>query len=593
MKSLKFLLILQISYGLLAQDYAAPTAKDVENGNITDQEKIIMENYEHGGYLQRNYEEELKKECDAQGLNDARCRSMARGGNATSGKKFMGLSPAMMKAVGKAYAMVVGMTDIGSKIVTNPNGEWNISKLKGDEEKKDANQSNSNSQENSANGDDAKPKTTQESNTNSTDDTNSKTADDSGDKADENSEEEMEDYCRLIAVGVETVGPFFNQKEEEFIMNSPTRTETAQVTALHKQARAHGSRAKGLKLQITGWGATTACYTAMMAGPASATSWQNYLKLGASALMWRYYEWEKGVHKDAQDTLNRVASKLKGSGDCNPVSDRDCYCAQPETQNDVKYCMPQIRDRMGQSNDYQVSCINDQLKEDPACQCVATDTCLDKTIRNNLESMHIPQTASNKLNPFFQLTRGTIKPGSDDLNVDTSSNKVFATAKDLLRDNADKVSLPINTLSDDEKKLANELEAMGIPKTAAIGLSGMKLGDGGKKVADSFSKRSGKTYKLYSGGKYKPRSKSNSLYFSGGKGINKTKKTEKTNQFANIMNKLKRNNKKGANASDANVLRFAERASKSAQITKDKSEDIFKIISRRYQVTARKRLEVK
>jgi len=561
MKLLKLVLISQISFGLMANEVPLPTQADIDNGNLTDQDKIIMENYEHAGFLQRDYEDQLKQECATKGKDEADCANIARGGDATTGEKFMGMSPAMMKTLSQSYTMIIGMTDIGAKMPANPDKEWTVKEPK------------------KAFGMDEKKAET----------TDAKDATKTDDAAKE--DEEVDDYCRFVAMGTETISMFQNKTDQEFIMETPSRTETAQVTALEKQSRSHASREKSVNTQIVGWGATTACYTAMMMGPASPTAWQNYLKLGASALMWRYYDWEKSEHKKAKDILNSVAKKLKGSGDCNPISDRDCYCSQPETMNDVKYCMPQIRQRTGNSNEYQLTCVNEQLKQDPMCNCVANDTCLDKTIRNNLESMHIPQTAANKLNPFFKMTKGTIKPGSDQFAIDSASNKMFATATNLLRENADKVNLPLNSLTKEQKAMAKSFEELGLPKKAAIGLAGMKISPKAEKNASKFKSAKGRSLRLYSGKRYKPRKKSNALYFSGGKGMNKSKVKKKDNSFANMMNKFKKKGRKNSK-SNSDVLKFAERASRKAQISTDKSEDIFKIISRRYQVTARKRLEV-
>ncbi|OIQ19623.1 MAG: hypothetical protein BM556_03820 [Bacteriovorax sp. MedPE-SWde] len=610
MKLLKTILISFISVGLMAQQ-PLPTQQDIDDGNISDEEKIIMENFEHTGHLQRDYEEKLQAECSANGKSAAECNALAKGRDATQNEKFMGMSPTMMKGVAQAYTMVIGMTDLGSKLVSNADGEWNTSKAikagcgtdtgkdldscketneaakkeanKMTEEKSNRLESQAKEKEKLANKDGVTQKEKDALN-----DKHEKANKDAEKKEDE----EMEDYCRFVAMGTETIAMFQGKSDQDFIAETPSRTETAQVVALQKQSRAHGARARNVNTQVVGWGATTACYTAMMIGPASVTSWQNYLKLGASMLMWRYYDWEKGEHEKAKGIVDSVAAKLKGAGDCNPVSDRDCYCSQPETMNDVKFCMPQIRARTGNSQDYQLSCVNENLQQDPQCQCVADNTCLDKTIRTNMESMHIPATATNNLNPFFEMTKGVKKPGSGQFSVNSGSNKLFAVAKGLLRDNADKVNIPLGKLSKDQTEAANKFVEMGLPLKAAKGLASMKLNANAEKNLSKFKGSSNRRYSSYRGKRYKRRGKSNTLRFSGGKGISKSKSSGKSrDQYSNFLKKFGKKGKKGSK-NNSNVLKFAEKASRSAQITKDKSEDIFRIISRRYQVTARKRLDV-
>ena len=618
MKLLKTILISFISVGLMAQQ-PLPTQQDIDNGNISDEEKIIMENFEHTGHLQRDYEEKLKEECSANGKSDAECSALAKGRDATQSEKFMGMSPTMMKGVAQAYTMVIGMTDLGSKLVSNADGEWNTTKLGKKYDSACAGEDNAlctKEAQDSEKVDPNKPKkiTEAEAKVQERRDIKQKEIDkmEDGPKKDQankdfkeknasedkatqeekEKDEEMEDYCRFVAMGTETIAMFQGKSDQDFIAETPSRTETAQVVALQKQSRAHGARARNVNTQVVGWGATTACYTAMMIGPASVTSWQNYLKLGASMLMWRYYDWEKGEHEKAKGIVDSVAAKLKGAGDCNPVSDRDCYCSQPETMNDVKFCMPQIRARTGNSQDYQLSCVNENLQQDPQCQCVADNTCLDKTIRTNMESMHIPATATNNLNPFFEMTKGVKKPGSGQFSVNSGSNKLFAVAKGLLRDNADKVNIPLGKLSKDQTEAANKFVEMGLPLKAAKGLASMKLNANAEKNLSKFKGSSNRRYSSYRGKRYKRRGKSNTLRFSGGKGISKSKSSGKSrDQYSNFLKKFGKKGKKGSK-NNSNVLKFAEKASRSAQITKDKSEDIFRIISRRYQVTARKRLDV-
>lgn len=610
MKLLKTILISFISAGLMAQQ-PLPTQQDIDDGNISDEEKIIMENFEHTGHLQRDYEEKLQAECSANGKSAAECSALAKGRDATQSEKFMGMSPTMMKGVAQAYTMVIGMTDLGSKLVSNPDGEWNTSKAvkagcgtdtgKGLDSCKDTNEAakkeaDKMTEEKSSRLESQAKEKEKLANKDGVTQKDKDALNEKHEKANKDAEkkedEEMEDYCRFVAMGTETIAMFQGKSDQDFIAETPSRTETAQVVALQKQSRAHGARARNVNTQVVGWGATTACYTAMMIGPASVTSWQNYLKLGASMLMWRYYDWEKGEHEKAKGIVDSVAAKLKGAGDCNPISDRDCYCSQPETMNDVKFCMPQIRARTGNSQDYQLSCVNENLQQDPQCQCVADNTCLDKTIRTNMESMHIPATATNNLNPFFEMTKGVKKPGSGQFSVNSGSNKLFAVAKGLLRDNADKVNIPLGKLSKDQTEAANKFVEMGLPLKAAKGLASMKLNANAEKNLSKFKGSSNRRYSSYRGKRYKRRGKSNTLRFSGGKGISKSKSSSKSrDQYSNFLKKFGKKGKKGSK-NNSNVLKFAEKASRSAQITKDKSEDIFRIISRRYQVTARKRLDV-
>lgn len=578
---------------MLAQE-TAPTARDIRTGNLTDQQKQTMENYQHQGYLQRNYQDNLNEECEAKGYNKDECLTIVSGADATSGGKFMGMSPTMMKGVAQAYTMIIGMSGVGSTLKKNEGGVSNLCNVDDSmcsdsgKKTKDLINKRDNTQELAE-----KEGLTDEASKAAKDDAS--TAEDAldGDKKKNGQEkDEMEDYCRYIPMGTETIALFQQKTEQEFIEQTPSKSQETQADMLYKQARSHEGRAKSVKTQVIGWGATTACYTAMLMGPASPTAWQNWLKLGASTLLWRYYDWEKKEHEKAQRTVEQLASKLKGAGACNPISERDCYCSQPETMNDVTYCMPEIRQRVAGDTTYQVSCLTEQLKTDATCACAKTNTCLDKTIKGNLDGIHIPQPAAMALSPFLKMAKGSMKPGQTVYEVNTDSGKLFAMAKGILKDNADKIDLEKSPLNDDQKNTLAEFEALGLSKELGAAILSQKATPESKKNEEKFKASASRRYAAYKPYKYNARSTTPSMKFTGGDGISGSSKSSKKNDdYASMLNKMKR--KKGTNnGTNSGVIKFAETASRSAEITRDKSTGIFDIISRRYQVSARKRLDI-
>jgi len=573
----------------LLADGTAPSARDIRTGNLTDQQKQTMENYQHQGYLQRDYKEKLDAECESKGYSKDECLSVVSGADATTSGKFMGMSPTMIKGVAQAYTMIIGMSGVGSTLKKNEGGVSNLCNASdsmcsdsGEKTKKLIDKR-----------DDAAAALEKQK-----DDVTKKASTDAeaeldGDKTKNGQDkDEMEDYCRYIPVGTEAIALFQQKAEQDFINSTPSQNAETQADILYKQARSHEGRAKSVKTQVIGWGATTGCYVAMLAGPASPSAWQNWLKLGASTLLWRYYDWEKKEHEKAQKTVEGLASKLKGAGECNPISERDCYCAQKETMNDVTYCMPEIRQRIAGDTTYQVSCLNDQLKTDATCSCAKTNTCLDKTIKGNLDGIHIPQPAAMALSPFLQMTKGTIKPGQTAYEVNSDSGKLFALAKGILKDNADKIDLQKGNLNEDQKNTLSEFEALGLSKELGAAILTSKSTPESKKNEEKFKANAGKRFALYKPYRYVPKSSGTSMKFKGGDGINGSSKGGKNNNdYASILNKLKK--KKGANnGSNSGIIKFAESASRSAEITRDKNTRIFDIISRRYQVSARKRLEI-
>ena len=78
----------------------------------------------------------------------------------------------------------------------------------------------------------------------------------------------------------------------------------------------------------------------------------------------------------------------------------------------------------------------------------------------------------------------------------------------------------------------------------------------------------------------------NVLTFQGGKGITQ----KKTRKIAG-QKPSKTGSSKGSYSQQ--VLNFAKAAQQTAQISEDKDRHIFKIISRRYQISGKRRLQIK
>lgn len=587
----KLLLAIYLSVFCFAADNTAPTQRDIDTGNLTDQQKVLMESAPNAGYQQRAYNDAVKDVCTggAEGYSEAACKSLTQGGNASSLKKIMGMSGATMKGLAQVYTMFMGMAGGASTLTRNEGGVSGACKMseklcsEGDQKTLQA----QNNRDKLA----AQENPDKEKLTGAEKEAEAQNNKNSGGK--DNNKKEQEDYCRFIPIGTEAMAMFQQKSETEFIQNTPTSESTnQQVEMLEKQSRTHGARAKTAKMQFIGWGATSACYVTMMTAGSVAPSPMTLAKLAGSTVLATYFKLEEKAHGEAKDIVNQIKTKFVGAtkaGTCNPITQRDCYCSQPETQNDVTYCLPQIRNRLGQNTDYQLTCLTEDLVEDKTCSCVQSDTCLDKTIKGNLENIHIPQPASMALTPFFQMTKGSMKPGQTSYDIDANSGKLFAMAKDLLRDGVD-LEIPLKNLNDEEKEALKELSDMGLPKNLAHALLSQKPTEEAKKNEKKFA--SGRfNFSTPKSGKNIAYTKNPQMNFRGGEGINSKKSKSSTEDFSSVLNKFKKKTT-SSSANDGSILKFAETATRSAQITKDKDRVLFEIISRRYQVSARKRLDI-
>lgn len=535
------LLFSSASYGQAIQHTSTTTSED----NLTDQEKILSETYMHDGRSNRILEEACKNGskkdldiCNGQDPN----RSKAT----------------MMKALSQMYTLVVSsIPDMDSIETSYPSEE-------------DASKSVAKPKKPAPEGDqaatDAKP-----------------------DEAAEESDT-VHDYCRYIASGTEAVALFQQQLAQQDIgMN--LNEDSAQRQALEKAYLSHKERAKTAKVQYVGWGSTTACYVAMAWKPMATggASWKTYLKTAAAATLTAYY---KGVVDDQESYMSKVNSikdRLPKAGDCNPVTNKDCYCSEPSTQYDPTYCMDKIREKQIAENSVYVSCLDENLKVDEDCSCDKTDSCYSKKFLNTLSSFEgAGVLPANAFKSFNSLTNGELINGQ---LTGVPDSQLLAIANKALKDKKINIKSKV-PLTNDQKEVFEGLQALGLSKDVASSLASVPYS---KEASANTAKFGGSNAKNVVKANYKSskgRSNSKVLTFSGGSGINAPKQKSKNSNDFNFNKMLDKFKKKSAKTNNGNVLKFAERAGNNAQITKDSSRPIFDIISRRYRVSGWKKLEL-
>ncbi|MBT7610422.1 MAG: hypothetical protein HN576_11745 [Bacteriovoracaceae bacterium] len=387
------------------------------------------------------------------------------------------------------------------------------------------------------------------------------------------------DNCKYIAIGTEVLAMFQQQSAQQNLADLPSNTDTAQKDQLFKAAMSHEERAENAKMQIIGWGATSICYTyATMAG--IQFDWNIGLKLVGSYALLAFYISEKEKHDKAADGVRKIANKLPGKGDCNPISDTACYCAQPETQNDVQYCMPQIRKRQVAATSTQISCLTNKLKADPKCSCLANNTCYDTEFVSKINSLGFGSNFNKSVTkPFSNLTRGELVGA----NAAGGTNQTSALARQGLRKVANKYPNFNGNLSNKQKSQASLLASKGVPASLAA-LFASKSPRGSSKYNNRFRGGSLNRVARYSG---KRGSRNSVLRFGGGNGLQNKKQKRRGTNFKKLFGKNKKVKKGGS------VVKFRSKAVRSAEISKNTSANVFDIISRRYMTSGWSRLELR
>jgi hypothetical protein len=496
--------------------------------NLTDEQKQLSESFVHQGLANRK----ILEACSGE-KNQAMCA----GNDPEASKK------ALVQGISKAYAMFSGMMDdkfLGLKKKVDP---------------KDA-----------------------KTNTETKPETDAKTAD--GKKTEGAKEESQTDYCKYIPMATETISMFMQQSNAQLLQTPSSGGETAQKESILKAAKSHEERAKGSKIQATGWGGTAACY-GVMAATGTTVNTGLVVKMGAAAFLGAFYYKDAEENEEYAKKTRAIANTLPGKGDCNPITQKACYCSQPETQNDPTYCAAELHKKAMAQGSTRVSCVDSNLKADPNCNCERSNNCFEKFM--------LGQDVNNELG--FAMTNGQFSPVKKLTNGEATGGVLSgatygqynAIAKKKLNDFANSIPGPAS-LSPNERKLAAIYQNAGIPGTIAAHMASANVPQAA--INNAMAKVGGLTSNapianIESGN-------NRVVEFSGGSGLMPKGKSKNGGEdFSNLLGA-----KKGATANNK-VIEFAvQKAQAQSQISKSDNRSIFEIISNRYLNSAAERLDL-
>ncbi len=514
-----------------------------EKLDLTDSQRKLSKEYIHHGLLNRTLEEGCKK-IDKEG-------TACQGEGKTT---FMGINSDTVKALSKAYALVIGAMSF---------------KEGGGLPLKD--QSASTPSSNSTN----LPSGMQ--------DTKTTQAVNAGGKKDLKT---RADYCQYIAIGTEVVAFAMDSSAKDEIKHSSSKNSAdAQRDLLYQAARSHEEKAKIAKMQTAGWGATTGCYAYMItAGGVDPKSWSVLLKTGAAALLTGFFFSDSSQNENYADELKKLANRLPKAGNCNPITETNCYCSQEETKNDQKYCNPYNHKHKVKKTSIKVSCIDKNLKADNLCECRKTDSCLSTKIVSGLNSEVSGLGNAFARSPLGEEVKsafnGELKNGQLKQTSVGKQALVKGIINRLAKNKKDSNSIPLNKT---QTRQAMALEKMGAPRLLARKIASIPYTPKMKQYSNMIKNRAIQ--------KRKSSNKNNrQLTFGNSKRlVNKRKASGRNNLFGNMLNKF--NSKPSRNLSNSKILNFYDKAYKKAQIDRNAKKSIFKIISRRYKMSGWKMLD--
>ncbi|MBF0298941.1 MAG: hypothetical protein HQK51_09495 [Oligoflexia bacterium] len=544
-------------------------------GGLTDEEVELQNHYRNTAYEDRLYDQACKSKGDSDGKNGAYCSTSSSG---TSEERTVETICQTAEQALSSISMMLGI--------------FGMSK----------NNSSSSS---------------------TTKDSTDSVADKATDKAKVESKEakEMKEkkesgYCKAANMGPGLIAQAFTmvattmQKMQEQTISAELNTSTPgknfdQIESLYKMQRAYETREKTIELELSGWSIATVlwaglavyCHDGMTA----------VLAAGGAALI-TCYGIKLSMVKDAIKKIKNIIdefNKLTGDGknNCNPIAQRNCYCSQPETKNDQKYCLPVELQNRTVANGVPISCVNNNNENDPTCKCLSNDTCADKLFQQfpSELQMNANSLMGADISPLKNMLRGQYNQSG----VARALNGVSKAIKGAMANIHPPETGP---LSSAQRSRADALKNNVIPsewaaylaskpasnsdlEKARRGLSSLKS-DLASLDKNSLFNNAGKA-----GGSaaYRRSGDSKVLTFESGRGASRSSASSSGGSDDDFLNKMKEKlmGKKGQGAAgmDSKVLDFgsnsaADQATRAAQINKNTSKGIFEILSHRYKTSA-------
>lgn len=399
------------------------------------------------------------------------------------------------------------------------------------------------------------------------------------------------DYCSLIGVGTEAVARTNQMMAQQSLMaqgvlvNNQQAGKDQLLESLYKTKTSYNKLADNATIQAGGWGATATCYVVdsgkQLVQAGTGVGMQQAImqgvKLTGATFLTGFYYFKRKKAKEAADFIQSVADRFKKLGNCNPISELACYCAQPENQNDVKYCVPEAYRKRAKSGGLVTSCVDNRLKSDPACLCLSTDSCYDAIFKDFPVTIGSDAKANEALQDSKQLFRGNFSKGL----AESSTKERLAAAKKRLSELSPPEDPAI--LSSKQREKATIMEEFGIPRNWARYLAGRPKGEfddyhanrlkmeGADKEFAAWSKRNGFNF-----------GNRNITFESGRRAM--AQEEDETTKLWHEMNK-----KKGEQARN-NSINFPGQKAMEEGLLHGSGENLFERISYRYRTSTWKEL---
>ena len=380
------------------------------------------------------------------------------------------------------------------------------------------------------------------------------------------------DFCAPIGGGMEILGNLKQKLFQEHVNSVPVEENSQQIQALQKIKQNYREAAKTSELKAVGWGTTGSCYLIKIAsGGLTGQTLKDGIKMTAAGILGLFHGSLVGRNKNAARVISEIIRQLPKAGDCNPITQRTCFCSLDENANNVEYCQPPSVATLMEQFGTTVPCLDKRGRPDIDCSCRRFRNCMDANFNKVVTGLNVKRGKTKSLRKkVAELSNGVIGQGGNLGQGVLANNAIKNIKRDLAKIDR-KIPVKGLRLNQSQTDRARSLVDMGIPKRAAAQFSN--------------SRSSGQNlYSRFNPSPYFPdsdeyeydKSRHNKSLSGGGSsvGMNNSSGGGSRDRFG-----------RSSSSSSGKVEKFAEQAASRASIHQRKHVSIFKIISRRYQLT--------
>jgi hypothetical protein len=281
------------------------------------------------------------------------------------------------------------------------------------------------------------------------------------------------DYCLYGAIAGEGLATLMQGSEQNKASQEAANLNDPQLAALVQLKETHKARKKTSTYQSVVFGATAACYAARkLLQPAVVMDAQYMIKMAAAAGISALYMKKAAKHADAMKKIQKVIDSLPKAGDCNPWTGTSCFCKEPTSASLYpgqyqEVCMLNNGIADGPKDNMGCGTVSNNIVTlDQDCKCKQSNTCFGPILKFPNPSIGLGANFLSAANTGYSL----LDPSQFDEGKLKDYSNAAAALNNKLKPNL--ANVPDATLTPAQQKVADDLKDV-VPPAVANMAAGM------------------------------------------------------------------------------------------------------------------------